>query len=195
MPRQKSLLRTILEPLAIAVALGLAARAVIHIYSIPSASMAPTLLAGDQIVVTPYFGERPERGHVVVFASPVENGQLLVKRVVAVPGEIVDSRLGRVRIDGFTLPEPYVLRRAASGAIGATLVPQGSYYVLGDNRDDSSDSRSWGAVPESAIIGRARVILWSGESGMGDVVRASGADGMSRLSARRSRGRLFKWIE
>jgi signal peptidase I len=195
MPRQKSLLRTLLEPIAIAVALGFAVRAAIHIYSIPSASMAPTLLAGDQIVVTPYFQDEPKRGDVVVFASPVEPDELLVKRVVAVPGNIIDSQLGHVRIDGFTLPEPYVLRAGATGQIGATLVPADTYYVLGDNRDDSSDSRVWGAVPAAAIVGRARLVLWSGDNGVGDVVRASSADHLRPGASFPSRGRLFKWIE
>ena len=95
---QKSFVRTILEPLAVAVVLGLAARAAVHIYSIPSESMAPCLVVGDQIVVTRYFRGGPERGDVIVFESPADRTQLIVKRVIAVPGELVDSRLGRVRV-------------------------------------------------------------------------------------------------
>ncbi|MDQ3280317.1 MAG: signal peptidase I, partial [Acidobacteriota bacterium] len=160
--RTKSLFRTILEPIAIAVALAFLVRSALHIYSIPSTSMAPTLQVGDQIVVTPYFHHAmPERGHVIVFRSPMRPDELLVKRVIAVPGDLVDARLGRVRIGGHTLNEPYVLRQAASGAIGAQLIPQNSYFVLGDNRDDSVDSRSWGVVPRERIVGRARLVLWS----------------------------------
>src|SRR5215210_3925898 len=108
--RTKSLLRTVLEPLAIAVALAAVARAAVHIYSIPSRSMAPTLEVGDQIVVTRYLRSRPERGHVIVFHSPRGGNELMVKRVIAVPGDLIDSRLGRVRIGGYTLVEPYVMR-------------------------------------------------------------------------------------
>src|SRR5690242_10083510 len=96
----KSLARTILEPIAIAIVLGLLVRAAVHIYAIPSESMAPTLQAGDQIVVTPYFRGVPQRGDVIVFESLLVPDELMVKRVIAVPGDLVDSRLGRVRIGG-----------------------------------------------------------------------------------------------
>jgi signal peptidase I len=191
MPRQKSLLRMILEPLALAVALAFLVRGALQLYSIPSASMAPTLEAGDQIVVTPYLRGEPDRGHVIVFQSP-QSGELLVKRIVAVPGDLVDSRLGRVRIGGHTLPERYVLREAAAGAIEAQVVPAQSYFVLGDNRDDSLDSRNWGYVPRERVVGRARLVLWS-SSPLGEIASASTENG----SARNSRGasRLFKWID
>jgi len=154
MPGQKSVIRTLLQPIAIAVGLGLAARAAVHIYSIPSASMAPTLLVGDQIVVTRYFGgATPARGDVVVFSSPVERDQLLVKRVIGLPGDRIDSRLGRVRIGGHTLVEPYIMRSVSAGEIPSYIVPSDSYFVLGDNRDDSTDSRVWGFVPHSGWWG------------------------------------------
>src|SRR6186713_2659970 len=103
MPRTKSFLRTILEPMAVAVALAAAARAAVHIYSIPSRSMAPTLEPGDQIVVTRYIRSAPERGHVIVFRSTAAGSdELIVKRIIGVPGDLVDSRLGRVRVGGHT---------------------------------------------------------------------------------------------
>jgi len=193
MPGHKSLFRTIFEPLALAVGLAAVVRAAVHLYSIPSESMAPTLEVGDQIVVTPYFGGTPQRGQVIVFESPLDRGELLVKRVVAVPGDLVDSRLGRVRIGGHTLPEPYVLRQAASGSIGAQIVPASSYFVLGDNRDDSIDSRSWGIVPGELVVGRARMVLWSSQP-LGRIVRAAPSNETHARRAR-GRGRLFKWIE
>lgn len=188
--RPKSVLRTTLQPIAIAVALALLVRGAVHIYSIPTASMAPTLEPGDQIVVTPYFGGAPERGHVVVFDH---HGELLVKRVVAVPGELIDSRLGRVRIGGYTIPEPYLLRQAATGAIPAQIVASETYFVLGDNRDDSTDSRSWGVVPRQRIVGRARMVLWS-SAPLGETVQASESHA-PRPPRPDGRGRLFKWIE
>lgn len=193
--RQKSHLRTLLEPLAIAVALGLAVRGALHIYAIPSASMAPTLEPGDQIVVTPYFRGLPERGHVVVFESPSERGQLIVKRVIGTPGDLVDSRLGYVRVGGRTLAEPYVLRPASAGAIGAQIIPADSYFVLGDNRDDSLDSRSWGVVPRNLIVGRARLVLWRSGPAVGDSVRAAARQDPSGLQRPPAGGSLFKWIE
>ena len=194
MPRAKSLIRTILEPLAVAVALAAAARAAVHIYSIPSRSMNPTLRIGDQILVTRYIRTEPDRGHVVVFHSPVDQNELLVKRIIGVPGDLVDSRLGRVRIGGHTLPEPYVLRQAASGAIESQVIPADSYYVLGDNRDDSLDSRSWGVVPREAIVGRARMVLWSSAHGLDGEARADGAQRNANETLP-ARSRLFKWID
>lgn len=193
MRRSKSLTRTILEPMAVAIALAVIARMAVQIYSIPSRSMAPTLEAGDQIVVTPYLRSVPQRGHVVVFRSPSGGEELMVKRVIAAPGELVDARLGRVRVGGHTLPEPYVLRIAASGAISPQVVPAGSYYVLGDNREDSIDSRSWGVVREELIVGRARMVLWSTEAFDTGQASATSSSGAAVLSSRPRR--LFKWIE
>lgn len=193
--RQKSLARTILQPLGLAVALGLIVRAALHIYAIPSDSMAPTLHPGDQIVVTPYLRATPNRGDVIVFESLTTPDELMVKRVIGVPGDLLDSRLGRVRISGYTLPEPYILRQGTSGAVAAQLVAADSYFVMGDNRDDSSDSRSWGLVPRSRIVGRARMVLWSSESAVGDEARAAARKDRAEEARVRPRGGLFKWIE
>lgn len=192
--RQKSLFRTIAEPLAVAIALGMIVRAAVHIYAIPSESMAPTLTAGDQIVVTRYFRSAPQRGDVVVFESPIAPGELMVKRVIATPGDLIDSRLSRVRIGGYTLAEPYVLRAGATGSVPAQLVPAEAYFVMGDNREDSSDSRSWGAIPRARIVGRARLVLWSSSSSVREAARAAAKqDTASQRS--QPRGSLFKWIE
>jgi signal peptidase I len=193
--RQKSLVRTLLEPLAVAVGLGLAVRAAVHIYAIPSASMEPTLEVGDQIVVTRYFRGAPQRGDVIVFESLTTPDELLVKRVIAVPGDLVDSRLGRVRISGYTLPEAYVLRQGSTGAVAAQVIPAESYFVMGDNREDSSDSRSWGVVPRARIVGRARLVLWSSTASVGEEARAAAGKDDSRAPRPHSRSSLFKWIE
>ena len=191
---QKSLFRTIAEPLAVALALGLIVRGAVHIYAIPSESMAPTLTTGDQIVVTRYFRSAPQRGDVIVFASPAAPDELMVKRVIATPGDLIDSRLGRVRISGYTLPEPYVLRVGTSGAVEAQIVPADSYFVMGDNREDSSDSRSWGVVPRSRVVGRARLVLWSSSSAVGASAQAAAKRDVP-IARTRPRGGLFKWIE
>lgn len=193
MARQKSLFRTIFQPLAIAVALALVVRSAVRIYSIPSASMAPTLEAGDQIVVTHYFGGAPDRGHVIVFESP-DGDELLVKRVIGVPGDLVDARLGRVRLGGYTLAEPYVRRQAATGAVSPQIVASGSYFVLGDNREESVDSRNWGLVPHERVVGRARLVLWS-SAALGEEASASAPPRALRVSAPLGPRRLFKWID
>ena len=185
------MLRTLIQPIAIALALGILVRAAVQIYSIPSESMTPTLEVGDQIVVTPYLAGDPERGDIVVFQGAGD--ELIVKRVVALPGDLIDSRLGRLRIGGYTVPEPYVLRVATTGSIPSQVVPADAYFVLGDNRDDSIDSRSWGFVPRAAIVGRARMILWSSPLEARDARAATGGT-EGRVARTSRRARLFKWL-
>lgn len=194
--RSRSLARSILQPIAIALGLAVVVRGAMRIYSIPSSSMSPTLQVGDHIVVTPYFDGSPQRGDVVVFRMPSSPRELAVKRVIAVPGDLIDSRLGRVRIGTRTLAEPYVLTEAASGAIDAQIVPPRCYYVMGDNRANSLDSRSWGTLPREQIVGRARMVLWS--SGDGDSTDAANASPLTtqRTNARGDASqRIFKWVE
>ena len=192
---QRRLLRTLLEPIAIAIALALLLRMAVQIYSIPSASMAPTLLPGDRILVTRYLRTDPEPGDVVVFVSPVNGEETLVKRVVGEAGDLIESRQGRLVIGGRTLPEPYLAEAAATGEISALIVPADCYFVLGDNRRDSVDSRSWGVVRRSAIQGRARMILWSSSDPSQEVVLASSQGGGPRSFRTDRSRRLFKWID
>jgi signal peptidase I len=196
MPPQKSLVRLVAEPMLIAVALAIAVRAAVGIYSIPSASMRPSLEVGDHILVLPYRWTEPQRGDVIVFRSPADPAELMVKRIIALPGDLIDSREGRVRIGEHAIAEPYVLRQAASGAINAQLVPAERFFVMGDNREDSMDSRRWGALPRDLVVGRVRMVLWSSaDSGSDDAAKAStvsrrkGPAGTSRLS------RIFKCVE
>jgi signal peptidase I len=154
--------RTIIQPLAIALVLAAIVRASsIGFYSIPSSSMEPTLRVGDTVVVTPYFAKNhPSRGDVVVFRSPSSAGEMVVKRIVAVPGDLIESRDGRLLIGGHAVPEPY--SRGTTAAVAPQIIAGGTYYLLGDNRTNSYDSRLWGSIQESAIVGRARLVLWSG---------------------------------
>jgi len=199
---QKSALRLIVEPLAIAVVLAFGVRAALRLYVIPSSSMAPTLVPGDHIVVTPYrFGKNPQRGDVIVFRSPHVADELMIKRVIGTPGDLVETRAGRVIVSGHALPEPYVATQAMSGAISPQIIPAGTYFVLGDNRNDSLDSRSWGVLPREAVVGRARMVLWSSEKGVGSrewgVVAATPPTATSSPTshAPQSTPRFFKLIQ
>lgn len=178
------LLKEYLIPLIWAVVLAAVLRAgVAQSYHIPSGSMEPTLLVGDRVLVNrlafdakvPFSNllvlplSEPQRGDVVVFAPPSGRGDDLIKRVIGLPGEIVELRARQVFINGLALSDPwgrYTTRPAPAGDFGPVKVPPGHYFMLGDNRDNSYDSRLWnqgrgGFVPRRDIRGKAWVVLWS----------------------------------
>jgi len=195
---QKSAFRLVIQPIAIAIVLGLAVRTAMRFYVIPSNSMVPTLVRGDHILVTPYhFQARPARGDVIVFRSRSDPRELMIKRVIGTPGDVVESRAGRVIVSGHAIAEPYLTIGADSGAILPQIIPADTYYLLGDNRADSLDSRSWGILPRDLVVGRARMILWSSEAGLdvqaGSLASAheNGSAGAAALHDRR----LFKLIQ
>ena len=179
-------------PLAAAVLLALAFRYAVEVYSVPSTSMSPTLQPGDHIVVTPYRGCMPQRGDVIVFRA-AGGGEFLVKRVIALPGDLVDSREGRLRIGGHAIAEPYVAAQAASGSIAPQLIPARSVFVLGDSRTDSIDSRHFGPVALDQVAGRARLILWSGRTAVSPPA-AGAASGVTGDSVEGGRFRIFKVV-
>ncbi|HEV2720867.1 MAG TPA: signal peptidase I [Thermoanaerobaculia bacterium] len=187
------MLKTILRPLVIAIACALVVRgAFFRVYAIPSASMAPTLQPGDQIVVTPYrmpFAHTPRRGDVVVFRSPLGRDELLIKRIIATQGDLIATQNGRVTIGGHTIAEPYVQRDGASGVIAPQIVPAGCYFVAGDNREDSWDSRAWGVLPHELVVGRARLVLWSWNGALSEP-RANAAP-VAASAASATHGRRF----
>lgn len=156
--------RIALRPVVVAITAAVIIRAsCFQLFSIPSSSMSPTLLPGDQIVVTPYrlpFNAEPERGDIVVFRHPAD-GRYLVKRIVAVPGDHIEIAGRQVKVNGRTVAEPYVGTHDEDVAIGPEILPGGAYYVLGDNRANSVDSRVWGSLARETIVGEVRGILWS----------------------------------
>jgi signal peptidase I len=145
---------------------------VIAPYYIPSASMEPTLHGcggcnNDHVLVNKlaYHVHDIHRGDVVVFHRPPNwnvSQNLLVKRVIGLPGDTLSERSGNVLVNGLPLAEPYVNDACTSGTsnLAEVTVPQGQVFVLGDNRCDSEDSRIFGAVPKSDVIGRAFIIIW-----------------------------------
>lgn len=160
-----------------------------QVFQIPSPSMESTLLVGDHILVNKFVAtplslaaERqllpladPRRGDVVTFRPPHDPVQDYVKRVIGLPGDTVRIVNGSVYLreagrEGFTpLVEPYMSHRDPGAVpdnlnnLGPIEIPEASYFVMGDNRDDSLDSRDWGFVPRSNITGRALLIYWSFE--------------------------------
>jgi signal peptidase I len=155
---------------AVALVVALVLRAfVIQTFYIPSGSMEPTLQVGDRIVVDKlsYHLHGVGRGDIVVFqrppnedcGGPVVND--LVKRVIGLPGERISSRGNTVLINGKPLAEPWLPKGTMLGhPITPMVVPPGNYYVLGDNRNASCDSRYWGPVPRSLIVGKVVLRVW-----------------------------------
>lgn len=157
-------------------------------FYIPSASMEPQLRAGDRVVVsrTSYRLHDPHRGDIVVFPSPAvpaeeetlievvvhdileaialrdPGDRELIKRIVALPGEVIEGRNGRVEIDGRVLLEPYLPRGVLTSDFGPITVPEGAVFVLGDNRTNSHDSRfpDIGPIRIDTIVGRAIARVW-----------------------------------
>jgi signal peptidase I len=184
----KSLVRDYFETIVTCVIFVLFARTFVFQQSkIPTGSMIPTLLIGDYIMVNkfvyaqgsdgvPILGalERAlfpmrdvRRGDIVVFKFPEEPEKDYIKRVVGLPGEKVEIRERQVYIDGQPLDESYKVHRNPRGLnidqdnYPATQIPPTAYFCMGDNRDNSRDSRSWGFVPRDFVKGRAFMIWWS----------------------------------
>jgi signal peptidase I len=187
---KKSTLREYFESIVIAVILALFVRTwVVQAFKIPTGSMENNLLIGDHLlvnkfVVAPAGAERMvlpigdiRRGDIVVFKYPEDPERDFIKRVIGLPGETLEVRDKRVIIDGKPIDEPYVhyLQPAAGASeitsfdvrdrYGPVTIPAGHYFVMGDNRDNSQDSRYWGFLPRSYIKGKALIIYWSYDAG------------------------------
>ncbi len=183
--RRKSLFREYAEAILIAVLLALVIRQCgVQAFTIPSGSMMDTLLVGDYILVNKFvYGaelpftdahlpglRKPERGDIVVFKYPNDETRDFIKRIVAGGGDTVQVVDNRVVLNGRMTAEPYI-RPGSIPAVPSThcgylygceptVVPQGAYFVMGDNRGDSCDSRAWGAVPRRNVIGRVDLTYW-----------------------------------
>jgi len=187
---RKSTVREYFESIVIAVILALFVRTwVVQAFKIPTGSMENNLLIGDHLLVNKFvFGPTTTldrtllpvrtiaRGDIVVFKYPEEPERDFIKRVIGLPGDTVELRAKKVYVNGQPLDEPYVhfLTPASDGSevtsmdvrerYGPVTVPAGQYFVMGDNRDNSQDSRYWGFLPGTYIKGRAMMIYWSYES-------------------------------
>ncbi len=134
---------------------------------IPSGSMEPTLQINDRLVVEKisYYFNPPERGDIVVFwppeslTPPGQRRDAFIKRIIGLPGDVVEVRDGRVLVNGDPLEEDYI-KAPPDYEWGPEEVSQGAYLVLGDNRNSSYDSHSWGFVPAENLIGKAMVRFW-----------------------------------
>jgi signal peptidase I len=173
-PRKKSSKprRTIIEWVAILAIAVLAAFLlrifVVQPFSIPSGSMEPTLKPHDRVLVNKlaYDLHPLHRGDVIVFKKPPDDNtpgiKDLIKRVIGLPGETITGKNRQVYIDGKLLNEHWLPKtdQGTTSNFGPVQIPAGEYFVMGDNRTDSTDSRIFGPIPKSLVVGRAFMIVW-----------------------------------
>jgi signal peptidase I len=182
---KKKLFWEYLEAIVTALVLALIIRAyIVQAFKIPSGSMIPTLLIGDHILVNkfiygtkiPFTDKRilifrkPEKGDIIVFKYPEDPRKDFIKRVIATGGDTVEEKNKVVYVDGMRLSEPYAhhydngLRLGGNDPrdnFGPVTVPENKIFVMGDNRDQSYDSRYWGFVDLKEVLGKALIIYWS----------------------------------
>ena len=183
--KKKSVVREYAEAIGIAILLALFIRTfVVQAFKIPSGSMLPTLQIGDHLLVNkfiygirlPFAGtllvpiKEPKRGDIIVFRFPRDRSTDYIKRVVGLPGDKLEIRDKTLLINDRKVDDPYahfttaeVLPEGISPKdnLGPIVVPPDKYFVMGDNRDNSSDSRFWGFVDDADILGKAMIIYWS----------------------------------
>ncbi len=208
--KHKAIWREYLEAIAIALVLALFIRGfIVEPYQIPSGSMLDTLLIGDRLLVNKFSYQvripiinkvifrtwEPQHGDIIVFAYPENETLAYIKRIAGVPGDVLEIRNKVLYRNGEAVNEPYVRFENNSGIpqpgdnVRPFKVPEDKYFVMGDNRDKSFDSRFWGFVDRSAIYGKAWRIYWSNGSTAGD----AGTSGFSDTDIRWKRiGRLVQ---
>lgn len=181
---KKRLIREYAEAIITALLLALIIRAfIIQAFKIPSGSMIPTLLIGDHILVNKFiYGtkipfsdksilvfKKPEKGDIIVFKFPDDPKKDFIKRVIATGGDTLEERNKIIYVNGKEIKEPYAYhgdsfirpRGDPRDNFGPLIVPENKVFVMGDNRDQSFDSRYWGFVDVKAIKGKALIIYWS----------------------------------
>jgi signal peptidase I len=185
MSKPKSKLQEYIEAIILAILIAFFIRTfVIQAYKIPSGSMKPTLLIGDHILVSKFnYGIRlplirstlipvgtPKRGDIVVFIYPEDRSKDFIKRLIGLPGDKIEIRDKKILLNGLPWSDAHgvnVDNLIIPGSVqprdnfGPVTVPEGSLFVMGDNRDESYDSRFWGVVPMKDVLGKALIIYWS----------------------------------
>lgn len=166
-PRTRTVIGWIVFILAVVLVSTVSRAYAVQTYFVPTPSMTPTLMPGDRILVDK-LASTVHRGDIVVFHDvPADKGgpAVLVKRVIGLPGETISSVGATVLINGKPLPEPWLPKLTGicaedSEHIKATTIAAGNYFMMGDCRGDSGDSRYWGTVPNSYIIGKVDLVMW-----------------------------------
>ncbi len=163
-PRRRShLAREIIETLVLMILIFVAIHYSVQTFRVDGPSMQPGLHTDEYVLVNKlaYLFHGPARGDVVVFHYPKDPNQDFIKRVIALPGDTIRWTADQIYVNGVLLKEPYISSPVNPGTSPAPITLQADqYFVVGDNRPFSFDSRSWGPVPKRYIIGKATVVFW-----------------------------------
>ena len=159
------LVREVIETIVLTVLMFLVIRLAVQNFNIDGHSMEPTLHNTELVLVDKwtYRFHTPARGDVIVFHAPPQPTQDYIKRIIGLPGDVITVQNTSVYVNGKLLTEFYVKPQNQGNPyppITNLIIPQHDYFVLGDNRMGSSDSRDWGCVPQQSIIGRAAIVYW-----------------------------------
>jgi len=218
---QKSTLREYTESILIAAILALFIRTfVFQAFKIPTGSMEDNLLVGDHILVNKFISgptatpfedwllpvRALERQDVIVFRAPQEPDKDFIKRTIGLPGENVVVEGGEIVIDGEAIDDPHANHKASYGNFHDTREPievgENEYFVMGDNRENSRDSRYWGTVPITHIKGKAMLVYWSYEADEQEYVSSGVSESLAQFGnvilhffTRTRWGRTFQVIE
>ena len=173
--------REVIETVVLTVLMFFVISSAVQNYYVDGVSMEPNLHNTERILVDKwsYLFHPPERGDIIVFAAPPDPSQDYVKRIIALPGDIISIHNTTVIVDSVMLKETYIDPRRQGNPylfkqLNNIIVPPNEYFVLGDNRAQSSDSRDWGFVPRNNIVGRAVLVYWPfGETNDGLVPNVS----------------------
>ena len=160
--KRSQLAREIVEIAALTLLIFLIVRFVVQSYNVDGASMEPGLHTGEFVMVnkTAYLFGSPARGDIIVFHYPLNTSLNYIKRVIGLPGDTIDIDYKRVLVNGKELNEQSYISVPFNHQGAHWVVPPGKYFVMGDNRPKSDDSRSWGFVPKDYIIGKAVIVFW-----------------------------------
>lgn len=159
----RSALREVLETILLTAIIFLILNTTTGRFQVRGSSMVPTLQNGQYMLISKmiYWIHPPERGDVIVFHPPNNPSDDYIKRIVGLPGEHVEIRGGAVSVDGILLEEPYIANTGSYS--GVWDLGEEDYFVLGDNRRNSSDSHTWGMFPRENIVGKAWLCYWPPE--------------------------------
>ena len=168
----KAFAKEVLQTLLLTAVIFFGTRLAVQNYRVEGSSMYATLHHSEFVLVNKlaYVRSEPRHGDIIVFNYPEDPSEQFVKRVIAVPGDVIEIQQGVVYVNGEKIVEPYVTRGAQIAGLTVRdelsdrVVPDGAYFVMGDNRRGSRDSREWGFLPRKFIVGKVWVAYWPPDS-------------------------------